>query len=282
MTVIAPPLPRGREVHLPGRGSTFVREVPGPPGAPTVLLLHGLAATADLNWHTTFEALGGHFRVLAMDHRGHGRGIRSRRRFRLADCADDAAALLLHEGVSQAIACGYSMGGPVAQLLWRRHPGLVSGLVLCATSRNFRGSAPDRVLFGLVGSAAVAARIAPQNLVRRVAAGFVPPATDEGYAGWVSQEVRRHDARAILEAAAAVGRFTSHRWIHRVDVPVAVLVTERDQLVPIHRQLKLARSIPGATVHRVEGDHFAAADAPRFAPALVRACREVADRARAS
>ena len=31
----SPPLPPGREVELPGRGTTFVRELPGPPGAPT-------------------------------------------------------------------------------------------------------------------------------------------------------------------------------------------------------------------------------------------------------
>ena len=39
-------MPAGRQVRLPGRGTTFVRDVPGPPGAPTVILLHGLGATA--------------------------------------------------------------------------------------------------------------------------------------------------------------------------------------------------------------------------------------------
>ena len=41
---------------------------------------------------------------------------------RLADCADDVAALVDELGVTKVIAAGYSMGGPVAQLLWRRHP----------------------------------------------------------------------------------------------------------------------------------------------------------------
>ncbi|MET0578619.1 MAG: alpha/beta fold hydrolase, partial [Ilumatobacteraceae bacterium] len=71
----------------------LLREVPGPPGAPVVVLLHGWTATADLNFHTCYEALGEHYRVLAFDHRGHGRGIRSRRKFRLEDCADDVAAM---------------------------------------------------------------------------------------------------------------------------------------------------------------------------------------------
>src|SRR4249919_2728736 len=88
----APPLPPGRSVELPDRGTTFVREVAGPAGAPTVVLLHGWTATADLNWFPSFGPLAEHVRVVALDHRGHGRGIRSNR-FRLADCADDAVAL---------------------------------------------------------------------------------------------------------------------------------------------------------------------------------------------
>ena len=46
----APPLPPGRLVELPGRGTTFLREVVGPPHAPTLVLLHGWTSTADINW----------------------------------------------------------------------------------------------------------------------------------------------------------------------------------------------------------------------------------------
>src|SRR5206468_1976231 len=45
----SPELPAGYHLEIPGRGTTFVAEVPGPPGAPTLLLLHALACTAYLN-----------------------------------------------------------------------------------------------------------------------------------------------------------------------------------------------------------------------------------------
>ena len=51
--------PVGRYVDLPGRGRTFVRELAGPDGAPTVVLLHGWTTTAALNWSPSFGPLAG-------------------------------------------------------------------------------------------------------------------------------------------------------------------------------------------------------------------------------
>ena len=42
--------PRTRLVELPGRGMTRVWECAGPPGAETLMLIHGVACTAELNW----------------------------------------------------------------------------------------------------------------------------------------------------------------------------------------------------------------------------------------
>ena len=125
-----------RELFLPGRGRISIREIKGPPGAPTVALLHGLAATGHLNWVTALRALGERFNVLVVDHRGHGRGIRTPH-FRLVDCADDVIAVADELGIDSLLAVGYSMGGPIAKLCWSRHPDRVQGLVLCATARHF-------------------------------------------------------------------------------------------------------------------------------------------------
>ena len=129
-----PALPPGRWVELPDEGRLFVREIAGPPGAATLILLHGWTATSDLNWFPSFRSLGTRFHVVAFDHRGHGRGLRTRRRFRLTDCADDAAEVATALGIERFVAVGYSMGGAVATLLWQRHRARVDGLVLCATA----------------------------------------------------------------------------------------------------------------------------------------------------
>ena len=271
-----PRLPRGERVILPGRGTTFVRTVEGPPGAPAVLLLHGWIASGGLNWLNAFAPLAQGYRVIAPDMRGHARGIRTRRRFRLADCADDMAALLEHLEAGPAIVVGYSMGGPIAQLMWRRHPDAVAGLVLCATSDRFVAGARERFIFSSMMATAASTTRAGQVLsrvpvasVRRLApsgAGSRP----SSLRAWAAAEMRRHDAVKIMEAGQAIGSYNARRWIGEVDVPTTVLVTERDRAVSPGEQRKLATTIPGAMVHSVDDGHMACTRR-EFGPALVRA-----------
>lgn len=272
MSVTGPPLPPGRQVELPGRGTTFVRELPGPPGAPTVVLLHGWTATADLNWFTAYEALGDRYRVLAVDHRGHGRGIRSSRRFRLADCADDVAALCDHLGIRHIVPVGYSMGGPVAMLTWYRHRDLVDGLVLCATAPYFRGArGPENTLFAMLPLLANSARLTPRVVRTRVASRILSGRTDDTDVGlWARAEMARSDPAAVVGAGVSLGRFDARPWLHEIDVPTSVVRTLADNAVPPRRQTMLAEGIPAARLVDVAADHAACVTAwDRFVPALI-------------
>ncbi|GIU89494.1 MAG: hypothetical protein KatS3mg010_0593 [Acidimicrobiia bacterium] len=272
-----PPLPFGRRLELPRRGTTFVREVSGPPGAPTVLLLHGWIASGGINWFQVFEPLGRSYNVLAPDLRGHGRGLRSRRIFRLADCADDCAATLDQLGTGPVVAVGYSMGGPVAQLLWRRHRDLVAGLVLCATSAGFLKDARARLTFqSWMLGAATAARAAafaprlPALPLGRRRPRFLPT--------WVAAEMRRHDWRMIVEAGHSISTYYGGRWIGEIDVPTVVVCTTDDRAVPPELQLAMASAIPDAGVIEVDDGHLACAR-PDFARPVVTAVNRVAERA---
>lgn len=275
-------MPSGRKVTLPGRGTTWVHETPNSPaGCPAVVLLHGWLATAELNWFTVFDALGRRYRVLALDHRGHGKGIRCRR-FRLEDCADDVAALLDALQVPQAIAVGYSMGGPIAQLLWRRHRERVSGLVFCATAGNFRHRAPsplvDFMLPVLAPGVATGLRLVPEARRRKVLADFLASRIRDPQArSRIVSVVAAHDPGAMVQAARELAAFDSGRWIGRVDVPSAVVVTGRDHAIPVALQEVFARSIPGATVHPIpDGTHFACARMPQeFTRVLLEALSSV-------
>jgi len=276
-------IPVGRRVELPGRGATFVRESGADSGGPTVLLVHGWMASGGLNWAASFDPLGQRFHAVAPDLRGHGRGIRTRRRFRLEHCADDLAALVEELGCGPVIVCGYSMGGLIAQLLWRRHPDAVQGIVLCATTRVFVVGARERYVLGTsanyLAAGVRASRLWPawHRLAGAPLAAIRPRRRAASVSRWAMAEIRRHDARQMIEAVHASSHFDSRAWVGDIDVPTAVVVTTRDRAIPPKEQGKLAAAIPGATIHEVDDDHDACAH-PSFASALVDACLDVSSR----
>ena len=256
-----------------------MRLASGPAGAPTVVLLHGWTATADINWFSCYGALAEHYQVIAFDHRGHGRGIRSRRPFRLEDCADDVVAVADALGVDTFIPVGYSMGGPIAQLTWQRHRSRVDGLVLCATTPYFAGKRPERLSFmGLTGLATLA-RFTPAQARDWITDQVYLQRKSEAWGDWAAEQVAAHDWKAILEAGRAIGEFSSSDWVGDIDVPTSVVVTMQDPVVPLRRQAKLWRWIPDAEAFRVEGGHDAVvANARQFVPQLQRAIRSVVAR----
>lgn len=268
-----------RVLELPGRGSTVVWDHAGPPGSPTLVLLHGVALTAELNWSRVIDPLSSTYRVIALDHRGHGSGLPCRPPFRLEDCADDVDAVLELLGVDRVIAVGYSMGGSVAQLLWRRHRERTAGLVLCSSARNVLGSPLERYLALMMPFAVAAARYTPLMYplgADVIGAGLLDRDSDPRARHWALAEMRRTPLVTALSAVQAACEFSSHEWIGSVDVPTAAVVTRNDRVVPARRQRKLVDALPACSVHEIDGDHGVFLSAPGgFAKVLLRACDAV-------
>ncbi len=275
-------VPPGEFVEVPGRGRVFVRQLPGPPDAEVLVLLHGWTATADLNWHASYNLLGRRFRVIAFDHRGHGRGIRTTDRFRLEDCADDVAAITRELGVERFIPVGYSMGGPIAKLVWRQHPELVEGLVLCATSRHFADTPRRRAMFSVLNGTSALATTSPFRALGRLSSTALSHRLESrGDPPWMVRQVLLHDWSQVVDAGRAIGQFDARHWAGDIDVPTAVVASLGDEVVPTIRQFELAHAVRGASLHTVTGGHTACTDrSGHFVTNLLVACRSVADRAR--
>jgi len=105
--------PVSRLIELPGRGVTRVWECAGPPGGETLMLIHGVACTAELNWGKVFAPLAAHFRVVAADLRGHGDGIRAASRAARRAGKASAGVLLLWPGTDVLLDPGDEHGGIV-------------------------------------------------------------------------------------------------------------------------------------------------------------------------
>ena len=273
-------LPAGRVVELPGRGSTYVVDTGRRDDAPTLVLLHALVCTGMLSWYPSIATLSERYRVVLLDQRWHGRGIRGDR-FSFEDCADDAAALLDVLGIDQAIPVGYSMGGSVAQLMWHRHPDRVEGLVLGATARNFRGRPHERYGMPLIAGATSAFSPQLAGRIERHAAKRPEVMPSSAHPAWGLHEFRSTSAWTIPAVLGALTHFNSAPWIGDVDVPTAVIVNTKDRAIPTRRQRRLAECIPGATVHEVEGGHSSLVlRGSTFVSAVDEACTSVVQRSR--
>ena len=267
-------MPPARTMLVPGRGELFLRDTGG--DGPVVMLLHGWMASADLNWCGAYGALQqAGYRVLAIDHRGHGRGLRPLVPFRLVDCAADAAAAIRQLGVAPALVAGYSMGGAIAQLLARDHPDVAAGIVLSGTAQHWQDPETRRI-WRAMGILGLSLSLAPRAFWRW---GFRRSGIPQDQrTAWVQSELMRHSARDIAEAGRELGRFDSRPWLGSLSASVAVLITARDQLVPLRKQRELAAAA-GGPVFEAPIDHLdIVTDASKYNPVLLRALEAVRPR----
>ena len=129
-----PPTATGRTVVV-GRHEFLVREA-GPADAPVLVLIHGWVYDSVATWHRIIEPLTERYRVIAIDHRNHGKTDRIRGSHDMAVVADEVAAVMDQLGLHDVAVVGYSMGGMIAQAIARRYPGMISRMVLAGTAAS--------------------------------------------------------------------------------------------------------------------------------------------------
>jgi pimeloyl-ACP methyl ester carboxylesterase len=174
------------------------------------------------------------------------------------------------------------MGGPVATLLWRRHPELVAGMVLCATAPYFATTSFEHLALSALAAFARPASGVPGSALRtaRALASGVRSLCGAGWHRTALDVIGRHEPTAILQAARALIGYRADSWLGAIQAPAAVVMTTADHLVPAGRQLLLAQGIPGCSLFAVDGDHGVCSVRPeRFVPALIAALTDVGSRA---
>lgn len=248
-------LPPWRRLELADGTRVLARTAPG---EVPVLLLHGWALTADVNFLHLMRPVADQHGVVAMDMRGHGRGpqLRRRERFDIAQCADDAAAVLDALGVDQVVVCGYSLGGPVGLEFARRHRDRVAGLVFEATALSFDNLADrfGRIAFRVLRPFAQWSR----GLGRSIPLQYFRKARSERIAQiwpWLRSELVQCHPRVIVDVILAEYAFDFRPYVSSIaGLPAAVVVTARDGAVPPKDQRALAAEL-NATVIELDAGH---------------------------
>jgi pimeloyl-ACP methyl ester carboxylesterase len=190
---------------------------------PIVLLLHGVACDSH-DWMFQIPMLVEYgFRVIALDHRGHGRSSAPLGSYAPEVLADDAAALLKHLDLENVIVFAHSMGCTVAGALVVRHPNSVRALVLAdpAPALPRTGS----MLGQLVAS--MGSEDSPARIGAYFAARLYSPDTPAGMKTW-------HRRRALGTPAHVVtgcihGMYGHEKALGRKEVAEEYL---KDRFVP--------------------------------------------------
>jgi len=234
----------GADLYFEERGS-------GPP----VLLIHGLAADADV-WGASLDQLAQDHRVLAYDRRGYTRsGQVPRGDFRRD--GEDAAALLRALDAVPATVVGWSSGGIVALDLAVHHPGLVAGLVLLEPTLHAKKRPGVRHLAAFLKA----------NLLRRVKDDR---AATEAFLRWAFRHrtgatwydrlpVHMRDAllangpAAMSELGIGTGEHLNDEQIAAIACPAVVLVGELSDPLFARVSERTARLLSHARIERIEG-----------------------------
>ena len=273
-----PWMPSSRVVSVPQRGEFFVRYSKHEnANAPVVALLHGWTGNADINFFPAYAELVQQYSVLAVDHRGHGRGLRTNDRFSLEDCADDVVAIMDQLDISSVTAVGYSMGGPIAMLMSKRHPTRAQSLVLCATALEWSATRNERTRWkiGRVMSPVFRLFTTPRLIDRYIKRKIPRSSSTAPLRPWLVAEIRRNDSWMMNQAGRALAKYDARPWAATLGVPAACIVTSRDALVAPHKQRALAQATQ-ATVIEIDGDHLVNWQNPElFTAAVLDAIRQV-------
>ncbi|MBI3648713.1 MAG: alpha/beta fold hydrolase [Actinobacteria bacterium] len=123
---------RENRTHVEGEGGVrlSVRLFDGPdPGAPGLLLHHGLASSSHI-WDLMLPRLARRFRVVAYDARGHRRSSKPSSGYGFDHVVADALAVIRATRLGRPIFVGHSWGAMAGLDLVARHPRSTAGAVL--------------------------------------------------------------------------------------------------------------------------------------------------------
>lgn len=294
----AMPAGRSLEVRSPD-GTRIHAEVFGPEDGYPIVLAHGITCAIEV-WANQIVDLAGDYRVIAYDHRGHGRSDVPTRRgnygldFLAADL-DSVLDATLAPG-ERAVIAGHSMGG-IAITSWaQRYPQRVQQCAAGAALINTTtGDLLRNVKFLPVPRQLVGGRVrAAGSLLKTFGAAPLVPGSVQQTRRFVSQLAVGRDADPaiadlvfdLFAATPAAGRGgwarvlvdsmgPKHIPLTNLTVPTLVIGSRYDRLLPIVSSRRIAADAPNLTSFvEMAGGHCAILECPDDVNQQLRALAE--------
>jgi 3-oxoadipate enol-lactonase len=222
----------------------------GPDGMPVLVLGNSLGTTSEL-WRPQLAALGGRFRLLTYEHRGHGGSPAPPGPYTIAELGADVLALLDDLGIEAASYCGLSLGGMVGMWLAAAAPSRIEALALCCTSARLGPAQMWADRAAQVRSAGMAS-ISRQVVGRWFTPAFAArhPAIPAGFVTTLEQGVDPEGYAGCCEAIAAMDL---RPLLASVAARTLVIAGAEDPATPPWHGALIAAAIPGARLRVIRG-----------------------------
>ena len=226
----------------------------GEANAPSMILIHGFAAS-NLVWSKVFlELAGTGFRVIAPDLPGYGYSGKPRQHeYTIARQAEIVTSFMGQLGIDRAVLVGSSYGAAIAATIALDHPTLVEKLVLVGAVTNNK---PTRyLLMRLFSSPIIGDILSPLVVGSRLLLRLRMKRVYDRHS-WVLDERRveaRHLPLRTRGAHRAIIR-TVRRWdaervsreAHLITQPTLLLWGDTDREVPLRDGERLHQEIPNS------------------------------------
>jgi pimeloyl-ACP methyl ester carboxylesterase len=220
---------------------------------PVLLLLNGIGGNMEM-WEPVVRRLPGR-RIVMVDLPGTGESPALWRAVRMRTYAALVVRLLDELGIERTDVLGYSWGGALTQELAHRFPSRVGAVVLAATTPGLGGQPPAPWVIALM---ATPVRYYSRTYLRLVAPLVFGSAPDKA-ADSSHGNARLRKPPSLIgysQQLYAISGWSSRTYLRRLRAPVLVLAGVHDPLVPVRNARILAREIPGARLHLVDGGHL--------------------------
>jgi pimeloyl-ACP methyl ester carboxylesterase len=235
-----------------------------------VVLLHSFCGSAERDFVRSglFAALASHFRVVALDLRGHGRSGKPHDARRYGrELALDVVRLLDHLRLTKAHVVGYSLGGHVvAQLLSLRPQRFISATLGGSPGRRHWDEDDDR---RVAVEAAELERGELRTQILRLWPKSKPPPSDAQIRARTAEILEGNDPKALAALRLAnADQLVSDEALAASNVPTLGLVGSNDRYRDEFRAL--AKRMPQLTLVEIDGaTHDDAPSRAEFREALL-------------
>ena len=201
-------------------------------------------------WDALIPHFSDKFSMLLYDKRGHGLSECPSASYHINDHVDDLSGLMQALDISNALVCGLSVGGLIAQGLSAAHPELVRGLILADTAHKIglQQVWDDRI--EVVRDKGISALQEP-ILERWFSEDFRTNHADE-LAGWCHMLVRT-PRDGYVGTCVAIRDADMTTAAQNIKVPTLCLGGSEDGSTPPDLVKSMADLIPGAKFRIVDG-----------------------------